>query len=153
MVACSHWYIIEHRFIVIFHSTLEDFTRRTASMSWRWKSEGFEMPEAELCTFVYPLGRGQFVLTLKSNIRVEEQFYEHQTITVQFRVWDDLAVSQNELRATGASFSKNLKSSNDLKQGKRQWLPRGLVNLSPFLDLRFFQKLDPGYLPSNTDKL
>ncbi len=48
---------------------------------------------------------------------------------------------------SGASFSKNLKSSTvDLVEKK--WLPMWLVNLSLFLDLRFSQK--PGPWPLHT---
>ena len=43
----------------------------------------------------------------------------------------------------GAISSKTLESTSDLKCGEIQRLPRSLVNLNPYLDLRFLEMVVP----------
>ncbi len=53
------------------------------------------------------------------------------------------SLARMKSQASGVQFLKNVKCSSDPKHGKkRQWLPRCLVNLSPYLE--FFQKLATG---------
>ncbi len=58
--------------------------------------------------------------------------------------WRYIYVENISITDIWGQFLKKILSILGMLSRERQWLPRWLVNFSPFLGLRFFQKLDPG---------